>query len=720
MPKMRVYEYARSVNRPSKDVVADLKAKNIAVSNHMSVIDDEQIAQLEQAQPAKKQEERPGGNRQTKQSKPKQGNEASRPQNNNQKTNQGNKAQGNKQRGKKNNAQQRSQQRGGNHGPGRRGKSNKNQKRRTKEAPKMPEKITFAGSLTVAELAEKLTKSTSEIIKKLMGLGVMATKNEELDKTSIELIAHDFGVEVEEEEVIDELDIERYEEADDPEDLQERAPVVTIMGHVDHGKTTLLDGIRKTKVTDTEAGGITQHIGAYQVEEDGKRVTFLDTPGHAAFTTMRARGAQATDITILVVAADDGVMPQTVEALNHAKAAEVPIIVAVNKTDKENANPDRVMQELTEYELVPEAWGGDTIFVNVSAVNGGGIDELLEMILLVAEIEELKANPSKRAQGTVVEAELDRGRGPVATLLVQGGTLKVGDPIVVGYTYGRVRAMMSDVGLRVTEAGPSTPVEVTGLNGVPQAGDQFLVFADEKKAKQIGEGRAIRAKEAQRKQTSRVSLDDLYNQIQEGEIKEINLIIKADVQGSVEAVRGSLEKIDVAGVKVNVIHTGVGAVTESDVILASASNAIIIGFNVRPGTNAKQTAESENVDVRLYRVIYNAIEEIEAAMKGLLDPEYEEKVIGHVEVRQTFKVSRIGTIAGSYVTDGKITRNANARVMRDGVVIYDGTIADLKRFKDDVREVSNNYECGITLAKFNDVQEGDTIEAYVMEEVPRT
>ncbi|QQK80220.1 translation initiation factor IF-2 [Salicibibacter cibi] len=717
MAKMRVYEYAKSINKSSKEVVADLKAKNINVSNHMSVINDEQIKQLEQNQTTEKKDGSMGRNENQTKEKQTNASTQSQNQNNRKKTQQHNK------QDKRNNGQNRQRpggQRGGNQGPGRRGKGNKNQKRRAKEAPKIPEKITFSGSLTVAELAQKLNKETSELIKKLMGLGVMATKNEALDKTSIELIADDFGVEVEEEEVVDPLDIERYEEEDDPANLEERAPVVTIMGHVDHGKTTLLDGIRKTKVTDTEAGGITQHIGAYQVEEGGKRVTFLDTPGHAAFTTMRARGAQATDITILVVAADDGVMPQTVEALNHAKAAEVPIIVAVNKTDKENANPDRVMQELTEYELVPEAWGGETIFVNVSAMKGEGIDELLEMILLVAEVEELKANPSKRAQGTVIEAELDKGRGPVATLLVQGGVMNVGDPIVVGYTYGRIRAMMNDVGRRVKTAGPSTPVEITGLNDVPEAGDQFLVFADEKKAKQIGEGRAVRAKEARRRQTSRVSLDDLYNQIKEGEIKEINIIVKADVQGSVEAVRGSLEKIDVAGAKVNIIHTGVGAVTESDVILASASNAVIIGFNVRPGTNAKRTAEVENVDVRLYRVIYDAIEEIEAAMKGLLDPEYEEKVIGHVEVRQLFKVSRIGTIAGSYVTDGKITRDSNVRVLRDGVVIFDGKISALKRFKDDVREVSNNYECGITLENFNDVKEGDTIEAYVMEEVPRT
>lgn len=481
----------------------------------------------------------------------------------------------------------------------------------------------------------------------------------------------------------------------------------------------MLDSIRHTKVTAGEAGGITQHIGAYQVEENGRKITFLDTPGHAAFTTMRARGAQVTDITILVVAADDGVMPQTVEAINHAKAANVPIIVAVNKIDKEASNPDRVMQELTEHGLVSEAWGGETIFVNVSALNGTGIDDLLEMILLVAEVEELKANPDKPATGSVVEAELDRGRGPVATLLVQAGTLRVGDAIVVGNTFGRVRAMVNDRGRRVKVAGPSAPVEITGLNAVPQAGDQFLVFEDEKKARQIGETRAMKQREADRKETSRVSLDDLFQQIQQGELKEINVIVKADVQGSVEAMRGSLEKIEVEGVKVNIIHTGVGAIAESDIILASASNAIVIGFNVRPDVNAKRTAEAEGVDIRLHRVIYNAIDEVEAAMKGMLDPEFKEKVIGQAEVRQTFKVSKIGTIAGSYVTDGKITRDATVRLIRDGVVIFEGEVNALKRFKDDVKEVATNYECGITLENFNDVKEGDIIEAYVMEEIKR-
>lgn len=599
--------------------------------------------------------------------------------------------------------------------------NNKNQHQQKPLKPKkeLPEKITFSGSLTVGALAEELGKEPSEIIKKLMLLGVMATINQELDKDTIELIASEYGVETEEVIVLEETELEKYEEADKEEDLQIRPPVVTIMGHVDHGKTTLLDSIRKTKVVEGEAGGITQHIGAYQIEENGKKITFLDTPGHAAFTTMRARGAEVTDITILVVAADDGVMPQTVEAINHAKAAEVPIIVAVNKVDKESANPDRVMQELTEYGLVPEAWGGETIFVPLSALTGKGIDELVEMILLVSEVEELKANPNRQAKGTVIEAELDKGRGSVATLLVQTGTLQVGDPIVVGNTFGRVRAMVNDLGRRVKTAGPSTPVEITGLNDVPQAGDQFLVFKDEKTARSVGEARASKQLEEQRSDKAKLSLDDLFEQIKQGDVKDINLIVKADVQGSAEALTAALQKIEVEGVKVKIIHTGVGAITESDIILASASNAIVIGFNVRPDGNAKSTAEAENVDIRLHRIIYKVIEEIEAAMKGMLDPEYEEKVIGQVEVRQTFKVSKIGTIAGGYVTDGHITRDSGLRLIRDGVVIFEGEVDVLKRFKDDVKEVSQGYECGITIKKYNDIREGDILEAYVMQEIER-
>ncbi|BAB06132.1 translation initiation factor IF-2 [Halalkalibacterium halodurans] len=730
MRKMRIYEYAKEKNLSSKEVIEKLKGLNVHVSNHMSVIDEKTITLLEgngnqkqggsgkPEQQKKAGEKKPAqdhGQRKPNTAPAKANNQHDRSQGSDQ---QKGKAQDGGQKPKhKGNKNKKQHQKNNNNKRNQRGRGRQPEMNKAKP---LPEKVTFSGSLTVGELAEKLNKEPSELIKKLMFLGVMATINQELDKDSIELICEDYGVEVEEEVIIDETDIESYVVEDDPSLLKERPPVVTIMGHVDHGKTTLLDSIRNTKVTEGEAGGITQHIGAYQVTVEGKKITFLDTPGHAAFTTMRARGAQVTDITILVVAADDGVMPQTKEAISHAKAAGVPIIVAVNKMDKETANPDRVMQELTEYELVPEAWGGETIFVNVSALTGTGIDELLEMVLLVAEVEELKANPDRLARGTVIEAELDKGRGPVATLLVQSGTLKVGDPIVVGSTFGRVRAMVNDEGRRVKAVGPSTPVEITGLNDVPQAGDQFQAFADEKKARSIGEARATRQKEEERAETSKVSLDDLFNQIQQGEVKEINVIIKADVQGSVEAMRGSLEKIDVEGVKINIIHTGVGAITESDIILAAASNAIVIGFNVRPDGGAKRTAEQEKVDIRLHRVIYNAIEEIEAAMKGMLDPEYEEKIIGQVEVRTTFKVSRIGTIAGSYVTEGKIVRDATVRLIRDGVVIYEGSINALKRFKDDVKEVAQGYECGITLENFNDIKEGDIIEAYVMEEIERT
>ncbi|KEZ50128.1 translation initiation factor IF-2 [Metabacillus indicus] len=716
MTKMRVYEYAKKQNISSKDVITALQSMNVEVSNHMSTIDDHVIVKLDGKYKADKKE--PSKSISVKQREDhktpmqKQENTNNKPANTNKPANKG----GNKpfNKGKTNNQAKKP---GGN-------KRGGNQRRPQGAAPvqpkkELPSKITFTGSLTVGELASKLYKEPSEIIKKLFMLGVMATINQDLDKDSIELIAGEYGVEVEEIIVFDVTEFEGYETEDQEEQLQIRPPVVTIMGHVDHGKTTLLDSIRNTKVTAGEAGGITQHIGAYQVVVNDKKITFLDTPGHAAFTTMRARGAQVTDITILVVAADDGVMPQTVEAISHAKAAEVPIIVAVNKMDKEAANPDRVMQELTEYGLVSEAWGGDTIFVPLSALSGDGIEELLEMILLVSEVEEWKANPNRSATGTVIEAQLDKGRGSVATLLVQNGTLRVGDSIVVGNTYGRVRAMVNDLGRRVKEVGPSTPVEITGLNDVPQAGDQFMVFADEKKARQVGEARASKQIDEQRREGAKLSLDDLFEQIKQGDIKDINLIVKADVQGSAEALAASLNKIDVEGVKVKIIMTGVGAITESDVILASASNAIIIGFNVRPDGNAKRTADAENVDIRLHRIIYKVIEEIEAAMKGMLDPEFEEKVIGQVEVRQTIKVSKIGTIAGSYVTDGKITRDSSIRVIRDGIVVFEGEVDALKRFKDDVKEVAQNYECGITIKNFNDIKEGDVIEAYVMEEIER-
>ncbi|WP_078413202.1 translation initiation factor IF-2 [Priestia abyssalis] len=718
MSKVRVYEYAKKHNLSSKDVINKLKEHGVEVSNHMATIEGDSVQKLDsfflknnkggvsvssapvikQTLKSYEEEDAPAaGEEKFGKKKP----QVKGPGSNDKKPfNRGNNNRNNK-KGKRPQQQ-----------------NTPYQPQPRKERP-LPEKITFSESLTVTELAKKLGKEPSEIIKKLFLLGVMATINQELDKDAIELIAGEYGVEVEEEIIINEKEFETIEIIDDEKDLRERPPVVTIMGHVDHGKTTLLDSIRNTKVTAGEAGGITQHIGAYQVEVNDKKITFLDTPGHAAFTTMRARGAQVTDITILVVAADDGVMPQTVEAINHAKAAEVPLIVAVNKIDKETANPDRVMQELTEHGIVAEAWGGDTIFCPLSALTGEGIDNLLEMILLVSEVEEYKANPSRRALGTVIEAQLDKGRGSVATLLVQNGTLRVGDPIVVGNTFGRVRAMVNDLGRRVKEAGPSTPVEITGLNEVPLAGDRFMVFEDEKKARQIGEARAQKQLQEQRGEKSRVSLEDLFEKIKQGEMKDLNVIVKADVQGSVEALAASLRKIEVEGVNVKIIHTGVGAITESDIILATASNAIVIGFNVRPDVNAKRTAEAEEVDVRLHRIIYNVIDEIESAMKGMLDPEFEEKVIGQVEVRTTFKVSKIGTIAGSYVTDGKITRDSSIRLIRDGIVIFEGEVDALKRFKDDAKEVSQGYECGITLKNFNDIKEGDIIEAYVMQEIER-
>ncbi|MFC4798219.1 translation initiation factor IF-2 [Neobacillus sp. GCM10023253] len=767
MSKMRVYEYAKKHNLSSKEIITKLKEMNIEVSNHMATLESSDIKKLDAAYNKKenKEQQKKTGNtaeqnrnnnnnngRQTQQkvqSKPQvqtkttpkayedddeklvvpskvkvapgapkakegkkheqefqskenkafqAGKNKNRPHNNQQQNR-------NHQQNKKRNHQQNHTQ-----------QSQAPQKKKEKE---LPAKITFSESLTVAELAKKLHREPSEIIKKLFLLGIMATINQDLDKDAIELIAGEYGVEVEEEIKVDTTDLEIYFTEDSTENLVERPAVVTIMGHVDHGKTTLLDSIRNTKVTEGEAGGITQHIGAYQVIENGKKITFLDTPGHAAFTTMRARGAQITDITILVVAADDGVMPQTVEAINHAKAAEVPIIVAVNKMDKPAANADRVMQELTEHGLVAEAWGGDTIFVPLSAKTGEGIDSLLEMILLVSEVEEYKANPKRNAVGTVIEARLDKGRGSVATLLVQNGTLKIGDPIVVGNTFGRVRAMVNDLGRRVKDAGPSTPVEITGLSDVPQAGDRFVVFDDEKTARQVGESRAQIALVAQRGEKTRVSLDNLFEQLKQGEMKDLNVILKSDVQGSAEALAASLQKIDVEGVNIKIIHNGTGAINESDITLAAASNAIVIGFNVRPDVNAKRAADAEKVDVRLHRIIYKVIEEMEAAMKGMLDPEFVEKVIGQAEVRQTFKVSKVGTIAGSYVIDGKITRDSGIRVIRDGVVIFEGEIDALKRFKDDAKEVSQGYECGITIKNFNDVKEGDIIEAYVMEEIER-
>ena len=684
MKKVRIYEYAKEVGKQSKDLITVLKDANIEVSNHMSMLTEEGLAKLDSV--FKKQE----------------------------KVVQNDKSSNNE--GKKNKKKKIKKE-----------KNRKAQKQQPAiiEAPSeetiSEDTILVKDGMTVGELSEVLSIGSTELIKKLfMELKIMANINQSLTLEQIELIAMDYGKEIQEEVEINKEDLDLYFEVEDAEkDLKERAPIVTIMGHVDHGKTTLLDTIRNSRVTAGEAGGITQHIGAYQVRAKDKKITFLDTPGHAAFTTMRARGAKITDVTILVVAADDGVMPQTIEAINHAKAADVPIIVAVNKMDKPQANPDRVMNELVEYGLISEEWGGDTIFVPISALKGEGIDELLENILLVTEMQELKANPNRLALGTVIEAKLDKGRGAVATLLVQNGSLNVGDPLVVGNTFGRVRAMINDRSKNIQTAKPSTPVEITGLQDVPNAGDRFVVFGDEKTARQIGEKRQQQYIETTRQANSAVSLDTLFEQMKQGEMKDLNIIIKADVQGSVEALAMSLAKIDVEGVNVRIIHTGVGAINESDITLAVASNAVVIGFNVRPDNNAKQMAQTEQVDIRLHSIIYKVIEEIEAAMTGLLDPEFVEKVIGLAEVRQVYKVSKIGTIAGAYVTEGKVSRDGKVRVIRDSVVIYEGEIDTLRRFKDDVKEVQSGYECGMTVENFNDIKEGDVFEVYIMEEVKK-
>ena len=693
MKKVRVYEYAKEIGKQSKDIISVLKNAEIEVSNHMSMLTEEGLAKLDSVFKKVKKEQPKGNNKNNK-------TENNQPKNDNKKAK---KKKSKKEKNKKSHKQQPA----------------------IIEAPTeetiSEDTILVKDGMTVGELSEVLSVSSTELIKKLfMELKIMANINQSLTLEQIELIAMDYGKEIQEEVEINKEDLDLYFEVEDQDkDLKERAPIVTIMGHVDHGKTTLLDTIRNTRVTAGEAGGITQHIGAYQVRAKDKKITFLDTPGHAAFTTMRARGAKITDVTILVVAADDGVMPQTIEAINHAKAAEVPIIVAVNKMDKPQANPDRVMNELVEYGLISEEWGGDTIFVPISALKGEGIDELLENILLVTEMQELKANPNRLALGTVIEAKLDKGRGAVATLLVQNGTLNVGDPLVVGNTYGRVRAMINDRNKNINVAKPSTPVEITGLQDVPNAGDRFVVFGDEKTARQIGEKRQQQYIETTRQASSAVSLDTLFEQMKQGEMKDLNIIIKADVQGSVEALAMSLAKIDVEGVNVRIIHTGVGAINESDITLAVASNAVVIGFNVRPDGNAKQMAQTEQVDIRLHSIIYKVIEEIEAAMTGLLDPEFVEKVIGLAEVRQVYKVSKIGTIAGAYVTEGKVSRDGKVRVIRDSVVIYEGEIDTLRRFKDDVKEVQSGYECGMTVENFNDIKEGDVFEVYIMEEVKK-
>ncbi|MBO5733524.1 MAG: translation initiation factor IF-2 [Clostridia bacterium] len=596
---------------------------------------------------------------------------------------------------------------------------NKEKAKKEEKVKKGPITVKIPDEIGVGELAERLQVPATEVIKKLMMLGVMASISQSVDYETASLIAEDFGAIVEKEIILTREDI-LFNDFEDTEDMLEpRSPVVVVMGHVDHGKTSLLDAIRSTNVIDTEAGGITQHIGAYRVRVNDRKITFLDTPGHEAFTAMRARGAQVTDIAIIVVAADDGIMPQTIEAINHAKAANVGIVVAINKIDREGANPDRIKQELTEHGLVPEDWGGDTICVEISAKLRMNIEDLLEMVLLVADMRELKANPNRRAKGTVIEAKLDKGRGPVASILVQNGTLKAGDTVVVGTSFGHIRAMFDDKGKAVKKAGPSVPVEILGLDSVPEGGEIFYAVEDERMAKQVIEARKQKIKEERLTSSNVVTLDDFFNKVQEGQIKDLNIVIKADVQGSVEAVKQSLERLSNDEVRVNVIHSGVGAVRESDVMLAYASSAIIVGFNVRPDAGALISAEDKGVDIRLYRVIYTAIEEIEAAMKGMLDPTYKEEVTGHAEIRQTFKVSGVGTIAGCYVTDGTITRNTQVRIVRDGIIVHEGELASLKRFKDDVKEVNSGYECGLSIERFNDIKEGDIVEGFKMVEVER-
>lgn len=579
--------------------------------------------------------------------------------------------------------------------------------------------IRVGDTIVVLDLAEKLGKSVNELIMKLMQLGVMAAMNQEIDFETAELLATDFGLSIEKEKVIDDVDLFNLDQEDPPASLKKRAPVVTVMGHVDHGKTSLLDAIRSSNVTDGEAGGITQHIGASEVVHNGEKIVFLDTPGHEAFTTLRARGAKVTDIAILVVAADDGVMPQTIEAIDHAKAAGVPIIVAINKIDKINANPDRVKQELSDRGILIEEWGGDVISVPVSALKREGIDQLLEMVLLVAEMQELKANPDRPAVGTIIEAKVDKGRGTVTSVLIEKGQMKIGDSVIAGTTYGRVRAMYNHVGAPIKSVGPASAVEIMGLNDIPQAGDKLYVVSDDRLARTIAEKRAADMRVSNLSETKHISLEDLFAQIQMGEVQDLNIIIKADVHGSVEALKGSLLKLSNDEVQVKIIHANVGTVTESDILLASASNAIIIGFNVRPSTAVKSMAERENVELKTYRIIYNAIDDIEKAMTGMLAPEYKEVVLGHIEVRETFKVPNVGVIAGGYVKEGKVTRNAQVRLARDGIVIHEGQIASLRRFKDDVKEVATGYECGISIENYNDIKEGDIIEAFIIEEIPR-
>lgn len=739
MSKKRVYEVAKEIGVSSKELLKAAESAGFEYSSHMASMTEDEMNKLKSSfanksaakdehknQPFKKAAEKPvakgtdkaNANQKQQQNKsqnrnnPVKENKNMNNQKNNSKNNKNNKNGGFKGKGKK----------------GKKGRFNNDQNRpqgnpvpQRKNKP-LPEKVEYSEGMTVADIAKKIHREPAEIIKKLFLMGVPATQNQALDKDAIELILDEYGVVAEEKVIVDQADFDHYfEDAKnaDEEELETRPAVVTIMGHVDHGKTTLLDYLRNAQVVDGEAGGITQHIGAYQVRENDRLITFLDTPGHAAFTTMRARGADVTDIVILVVAADDGVMPQTVEAINHAKAAGVPIIVAVNKIDKPTANPNRVMQELTEYGLVSEEWGGDTIFVNISAKFGQNVSDLLEMVLLVADVEEYKAAPNRLALGSVIEARLDSSKGAIATLLVQEGTLRVGDPIVVGDTHGRVRVMTNDTGRRIKQAGPSTPVEITGLQESPQAGDRFVAFDDEKTARAVGEERASRALQQRRQANQAVTLDNLFETLQEGELKSVNVIIKGDVQGSVEALAGSLKKIEVEGVKVNIVHQAVGAINESDVTLGQASQALIIGFNVRPTPLAKAQADADEVELRLYNIIYDAINDVESAMTGMLDPEFTEEVTGTVQVRETYNVSKVGTIVGGYVLDGTIYRNSKVRVIRDSIVIYDGQLASLRRFKDDVKEVTRGFELGLTIENYNDIKVDDEIEAYRMVEVKK-
>ncbi|ERM92376.1 translation initiation factor IF-2 [Caldanaerobacter subterraneus] len=701
MSKTRVYELAKELNISSKDLLSKLSDLDIKVKNHMSTLEDEEVELIKDLLTEKPKEKQKGQRIHEQEAQDKEEKEIEEDSFYEDR--------------EEKRAYKKSFKKGGK-------KNKKLQKKFVSEESAKEDEIkiiTIPEFLTVKELAEKMKVNPTEIIKKLIAQGIMVTVNQQIDFETASKIAEEYGFLVDKEEVKDELEAIFEDTHDREEDLKPRPPIVTVMGHVDHGKTSLLDAIRKTNVTMKEIGGITQHIGASVVEINDKKIVFLDTPGHEAFTAMRARGASVTDIVVLVVAADDGVMPQTIEAINHVKAANVPLIVAINKIDLPTANPDRVKTELSELGLVPEEWGGNTICVPVSAKKNIGIDDLLEMILLVAEMEDLKANPNKPARGTVIEAKLEKGKGPVATVIVQNGTLQVGDAVIAGTTYGKVRAMFDDKGRKIKKAGPSMPVEILGFSEVPEAGDKFVVVENEKKARELAEKRKEVQRELELKKKQKVSLEDLFRQIQEGTVKELNVIIKADVQGSVEALRKSLEELSNEEVRIRVIHGAVGAITETDVMLASASNAIIIGFNVRPETNAKTLAEKEKVEIKLYRIIYDAIEDVKAAMKGMLEPKYKEVELGRAEVRAVFKIPGVGNVAGCYVLSGKITRNADVRVVRDGIVIYEGKIASLKRFKDDVREVQQGFECGIGIEKFNDIKEGDIIEAYTMEEIPR-